>query len=107
MNSALKFYHGRRRETPGPSVVVDDGSGSGRILRFQGQALDWRWGRDTPPSERLPLARAILDDLSPNDSTPNRVAEFERRFIAHLPEEGFTIGGWQIADWLQSQFATR
>ncbi len=97
-----KLYHGKRRTTPGPTVVVDDGAIYGRILRQQGGIPSWFWGRWATAAELTLLAHAILSDSIDGNVPAEFVAEFALGVVAKFPDSGFTIATWQIESWLQS-----
>src|SRR5262245_40141718 len=103
MNST-KLFHGRRRNTPGPSVVVDDGFRGGIILRYSGKVHPWNWGPSARADELQLLAIAILSYTGGEQATEH-TAEFATEVVANFPEPGFTIADWQIEAWLQSRCA--
>ena len=105
MKRSTKLFHGRRRNTPGPSVVVDDGSRSGLILRYRGQSRQWNWGSEALSEELELLAGAILSQVASDDLAAEHMAEFATDVVADFPDGGFTIADWQVEAWLQSRCA--
>lgn len=107
MNLNSKLYHGKSRNTPGPTVVVDHGDGYGLILRYHTIAPTFKWGASASTIELELLARAILTDATGNDVSTEAVTEFAKEVVADFPESGFTLADWQLEAWLQARVAKR
>lgn len=108
MNLNTKLYHGRRRTSPGPTVVVDDGQHGGLILRHGRTVPNWNWGPDGQPAELETLAQAILmHNLNDEAAAIELSPAFSREVVAEFPDAGFTLPDWQIEAWLQIHCAKR
>ena len=108
MNLNTKLYHGRRRTSPGPTVVVDDGQRGGFILRHGRSVPDWNWGPEAQPEKMETLAQAILMHTLNDEAAAVELAPaFSREVVAEFPDAGFTLADWQIEAWLQVYSAKR
>ncbi len=107
MNLNSKLYHGKRRNTPGPTVVVDNGEGFGLILRYHTIAPMFKWGAGASAIELDLLALAILTDALGGEVSPETVVEFAKEVVADFPEAGFTLADWQIEAWLEARAARK
>jgi Family of unknown function (DUF6166) len=105
MNLNSKLYHGKHRDTPGPTVVVDSREGYGLILRYHTIAPMFKWGAGATSIELDLLALAILTDVVGGEVSPELVVEFAQEVVAEFPEEGFTLADWQVESWLEARAA--
>lgn len=102
-----KLYHGKSRNTPGPTVVVDNSEGFGLILRYQTIAPTFKWGAGASSVQLDLLALAILTDAMGGDISPELIVEFAKEVVAEFPEDGFTLADWQIEAWLEARVAKK
>ena len=107
MNLNSKLYHGKSRNTPGPTVVVDTAEGYGLILRYHTIAPMFKWGSRATLIELDLLALALLTDITGGDVPPEDAAEFAKDVVANFPEAGFTLADWQVEAWLEARAAKK